>query len=350
MKKLLVLLICSALLTGCGYDSFRKESPIIKEDVEWKTEWKYELTPRNNAYMYNSGIVKLLAYTSTREAFTYMIPQWHTYTQLQPNKDYLFDAYLCIKSTQGSTEIKQPETLNTITYTFRYLTSEQYLANGGNWLLRDLYNTVNTIDSYDTEKYSSYSEYVEDYKASIDNMLLQDVSTYDTVIIKGEETEHSAIGYALSIKINDTVYTLPCVTYYWRLESGNYLSVHISIDNVKYQDLNSTIAYTELDKKELIGQLQACAEANISVLPYAEKIADYVLIGDFSSLFPKTSDESSIWERLDEDVKKEYEEDIKVDFVEEEMENEVIEEGEQRPNRTDAGSDYDREVQGYFDE
>ena len=336
MKKYLTMcLVVSLLLSGCGYDKFRKEEVVVKAESNWGESKGYELTNKNSAYMYNDSIVKLLAFTQTGESFTYMIPKFHNYSQLQEDS-VIYDAYLNIDSGD-SEEVKKVKGVNTpvrVNYTFRYLTSEQYFSRAGNWLLQELFEEVLPISDYDTTKYDSYSAYVDEFKQNVSAVYQQEVKYETNIKLRGEDRIHDAIGFYLYKEVEGTKLYFPCATYYWKLNSGNYLSLHIEVSS---KEVNISDV-TSMKESELNKNLVAYRDSEIDILSFATDISDYVLVGDFSDLFqdenPTETPSLSV-----SDIIKPIQE--KVDFKD--------------GNGMEVSSafeelEYNRDVQGYFEE
>lgn len=314
MKKLLLSVIIASLLTGCNYtkpEVTEEEEP----NYEWVQEWKYELSTKNNAFMYNPSIVKLVAYTGTGDSFTYMVPKFHNYTQMQEDSDY-YDGYLKITPLEKTVDkkVKDPHETADINYTFRYLTEDQYFAQKGNWLLNELASRVLDVNSYDTEKYEDYNTYVLEFEKELSDVYKQEVMLEPSVKLVGEEVDHQATGYYLYTESEKGKQYFPCATYYWKIDSGNYLSVHIEIVEEGYKDLIDVEKLVTLKDKELSKQLSKRSESTHELLPYAEDISDYVIIGDYSNLFPEDISDKTSWTNLADDISEVYEEKITVGF------------------------------------
>ena len=326
MFRLIVALVILFSLSGCNYTRSHEDDDI--KNTEWKQEWSYELSNKNNAYLYNNRIAKLVAYTSSKDKFTYMIPKFHEYSQF-PEEPENYEAYLQISTPEDSNKFS-------VTYTFRYLTYQQYLATKGNWLLNDLYNNVLPVADYDMTKYSSYSEYVNSYNSELSIIYDQDIDSLPDALLVGEEDNHNALAYYAYKLIEDVKYYLPCATYFWQLNSGNYLSLHVEINSKEFDGLNNIDSILTLKDKDFINKSKAYTESDIDINAYATDIIGYVIIGDYSHLFPapEESNQLDIDATISEVIS---EEESRVDFSEDKEEEESDVE------------EYSREPFAYFD-
>ena len=337
MKKF-IWILSLLLLTGCApVESPIIDTPVKKFDINRDTTFKYELTTKNSAYLNNSGIKKLVSYASSGECFTYMVPRFHKYSQFPKDTNFKSDAYLKIESAKREEGIEP--NVNNIIYTFRLIDKDTYNDFTGSMLVNELLAERPSISDYTGEKdYETFSKNFEEEilaKFPIQSHTVNDIHLY------GEELEPFGTAYVTNFVYEDIRYTIPCSTYFFVLESGNYLCLHISVEGLDYPDLHNYTTFKSDISKDILKQLESYNANPVNFDELAMNIMNYVIVGDYSYAFETKEPETTIWERLDLDEPSSVStfEEVEDFFTEQTSEEEIV---------VEEAYDYDIEVQDYF--
>ena len=318
--KRFIWLLPALLLVGCSplANSAIVEEPPKKWAVDKELTFQYELTPKNNAYLNNTGITKLLSCSTTGDCFTYMVPRFYTYSQFPKGTKLKSDAYLKLESAKREEDVEP--SIDNVIYEFCCVSEDT-----GSTLVNEL-----------------SEEYADKFKVS------KHVAT--DIKLSGEELNSSGVSYTPVYIYGEEEYAVPHATYFFKLESGNYLCLHISVESVSYPDLYKYEAFAGDVSKDVLKQLKVYQESIVDFDNLATYIMDYVLVGDYSDAYTPKQSDTSVWERLEtEDTDPSTFEEVE-DFSTEvkDTPSHVVE--EHKPSVEDAPAyDYDTEIREFFD-
>lgn len=296
LRSLLLLSFC-LFLTGC--------SPLytLNEDTKPKrTEWvepepKFELSQYQLALLYNGGLGKVTLKGSTGDAFTVIIPKFHTgdYSFYESPNKVDFQYTIVPPGTYYSEDGLQEK--DYIVRTIEYVSAANFDNYCTNVFRKRLLNSVLSESDYDSKLYESYSDYVGLFTDSVNSLFPKPATAYTTVELTGEVDPLQGTRYIDRICLGDAEYTLPFETIAFKLSTGNYLCVRaelISADvsklfetdvlldrfvlkdkGVKQRDIDSAAKYLE--------SLELDFESDI------RDLMDYVIYGDYSSYYKSTN-------------------------------------------------------------